>query len=384
MRIFIRIAFMVLISYLFQSSLIPPEILQIALINVHPWGTTDPASIAALCAMSFLAAYLCFLGGFGVGFGTLLLGGIGAMLVVSLSGTWINAPHFPAHLLLAAGYGLVILYAAVLAASPTFRKHKLQIRDGGDHLSVDTGDGAVTVLRSGRVLCEQSAETLSETRVGGGSYVVPTTNMVTTYGPNGINYGTVYGTQTVHAPTYTYEKFYKTGLTDFQLEEVGPDHALLIATHPKHVQVHARHSLRHREKSVWFSLSAWASFRFAMWRKFHAKAFFCKDPGLRRRIAKSASNHFSEMKQLYGKTSARELVIDHELALFSFVGLAKDKVFVHLARPTVSVTIGKHDASNYWSHGLIRIPGNARTVTPATKIASRLSEWAQLQALRGG
>ena len=387
MRIFVRIALMLLMAYLFQSWLMPSEMQQRALDVLPRADATGPAFIAVMCALALLAGYMCLLGGFGIGFGTLLLGGMGALLavgIVNLSDTWISALHVPAYLLLAAGYGAAILYAAFLGTFPTFRRGKLQIRDGGDHLSVDKGDGQVTVLRSGRVLCAQTAETRSETRVGGGSYVAPTTSTVTTYGPNGVNYGTAYGTQIVHAPTFTYEKSYKTGFTDFRLEEVGPDHDLLIATHPKHVQVHARHSRQHREKSAWFSLGAWASFRFAMWRRFHPKAFFRKDAGLPRRIAKAVSNHLSKMKQLYGKTSDRELIIDHELALISFVGLAKEKVFVHLTQPTVSVTIGKQDAGTYWSHGSIRISGNARTITPPKKIASRLSEWVQLQALRGG
>lgn len=380
MRVVLRMAFIVLVAWLGQAWLVEsvPPALPHAFLADGQW--------LVILIVSGGSVLGCLTGALGVGFRWLLLGVIGAVVLACTAfisdryPSWL--PGVPAWCVLLAFFVLVVLHALLAAKRSTFKSGALRIRDGGDHLSVGKDGGEMTVFRQGRTLCLQSAETRSETRYGGGTYTVPTTSTIMTYGPNGMGYGTVSGSQTVSTPVFSYETSVRTSRTRFRLEEVGPDHALLTASHPKHVRIHARHAIHHREKSAHFTLGRWATFRFHLWRRNHDKAFFRKDSALPRRIAKAASAHLAQMKQRFGRTRAYELTMDHDLHLVSFVGLARDEMFVCLFEPAASLTIGKQDAHKYWVNDAIRIPGAAQAIQPGSRIRATISEWAQLAILR--
>lgn len=307
-------------------------------------------------------------------------------VVVMESPAWHRTVRFPAWQALLVAYAAMAAYALAMARWPTFTSGALRIRDGGDreHLCVSNDRGEIVVFRHGRTICRQGAETRSETRFGGGTSIVPTTGMVTVHGPGGVGYGTVHGTQVISTPVFSYNVSRRTGRTDYVLEEVGPDHALLISKHPRNVRIRARHEAWYRARSTRFTLGAWAAFRFGLWMRFHPKAFFRADRAMPRRISRAASAHLSAMKKIHGRTASHELMLDHELALVSFVALAKDKVFVHLSNPLASLAIGKSDADRYWEHGTIHVPGHPEKIQPGGKIKAALSEWTQLAALRKG
>lgn len=383
MRISLRILLILLSSWLTQFWLQTDS----PTFTPPPTGFSSTTNLAVLTHLG-IALIFCFFGTFGRGFFLLLLGMGGGAIMGYLSHTtqpWVQFVHLPGYQALLVFYALLISYVILLVAPrPSFKSGELTIRDGGDHLSVGKRSGEMTVFRHGHVLCIQGEETRSETRFGGGTYTVPTTGTVVTYGPNGTGYGTVYGSQTVSTPVFSYETSVRTGKLKYTLEEVGLDHALLIAKRPKHVFINGRHGLHYREKSAVFTLGYWAAFRFNLWRKFHAKLFFRKDEALPRRIYKAASGHFSQMKERFGKPSTHEFTLDHELGLVSFVGLAKDKIFVYLPRSQTALTISKQDANRYWQHGAIRIPETGELINPSGKIRVAISEWAQVATLRQG
>ena len=379
MRIVFHVCLIVLSAWWIQSLLMEGSR------RLAPQGALDLAVIALMAA----AALACLHGAIAPRKRWLLLGIANAALLAVIaveSQTWHRLIPLPAWQALLVAYAAVAAIALFLARWPTFRSGELRIHDGRnpDHLSVGKDSGDMVVFRHGYTMCRQQAETRSETRYGGGTSVVPTTGTVTTYGPDGVGYGTVYGTQVVSTPVFSYDVSVRTGRVDYLMEEVGPDHALLIAKRPRYVHIRARHEAWHREKSATFTLGAWAAFRFDLWKRLHAKAFFHEDRSMPRRISRAASTHLSAMKKAYGRTSSRELTLDHDLALVSFVGLARDKVFVHLADPQTSLTIRKSDPRPYWRQDAINVPGSRQAIRPGGKIKAALSEWVQLAALRDG
>ena len=333
------------------------------------------------------ALLLCWAGAFGLGFWRLVGGGAGAWLLALYAGlgtTWARVVPWPPSIALVLFFAAIVVGVCLFTAwRPGFRSGPLRVRDGGDHLSVADGDSAPVLLRHGRLQCLKSPAGRTETRVGGGPYLAPTTGTVTTYGPNGVSVGTVHGTQIVSGPTYTYEKWVSTGKWRYRIEELGIDHALLQAPRPANVEVAARHAASYRGNAAGFELGGWAAFRFDAWRLFHARAFYRPDRRMRRRIARAASRHFAAMKRLYGRTRARHLLLDHALELRSFVGVGKDQLFVHVPRLGAAMTIARQDAGDYLRHDGLHLPGGDGPVAIGTGVRNRISEWAQLRALRG-
>lgn len=384
-RTFLRMGLLVLAAYLYRRWMFMG----------HPGGlgdmvmlmaeTTGAGMRVAFWASLGVALLLCLYGALRGGFWRMILALFGVALLVSLEPfqSWQAVVPLPSHFQLALVFLLLLAHALLwVAPRPVFRSGKLLVRDGRDHLAVQKGEGDVTVFQHGRVLCTLAPEKVSETRYGGGTSSVPTTSTVVTYGPNGTNYGTVYGSQTVSTPIFSYQAWRRTGRLEYSLQEVGIDHALLVAKRPKHLVLIARHQASHREKSTAFTLGPWASFRFELWRRFHAGAFFRKDPAVARRIAKATREHLDEMKKRFGRISAHELRVDHDLKLVSFAGLAGDKVFVHVANPPAELTVPKQEANTYWQGGMLRIPGHPSAIAIGGKIATKLSEWSQLAAIR--
>lgn len=387
MRILIRMALIVLVAHLVGARIEPLDAEGLATgLSTLQEETAFPAWALGL-AFAGTALLLCWAGAFGGGFLTLLGGALGAAMLALYAGvgvTWRAFVPWPPSIALVLFFAAIVAGVCLFAAwRPTFRSGKLRIRDGGDHLSVAEGDSSPSVLRHGRLLCLKTLAGHSETRVGGGSYIAPTMGTVTTYGPNGVGYGTVHGTQIVHAPTYTYQKWVRTGKWRYRLEEVGIDHSLLLAARPANVQVAARHELSYRGNGISFDLGGWAAFRFDAWRLFHARAFFRRDRRMARRIAKAAATHFAAMKKRYGRTRARHLVLDHALELESFVGVGKDRVFVHVPRLDAAMAIERADVGDYLRWDGLHLPGDTRPIPTGARVGARLSEWAQLQKLRG-
>lgn len=75
------------------------------------------------------------------------------------------------------------------------------------------------------------------------------------------------------------------------------------------------------------------------------------------------------------------MVLDHELQLKSFVGMAKDRCFVHAGQPPVSLEIRREDIGSYLGKQGLQVPGHERPV-PVGALADPLRAWAQLQQIR--
>lgn len=389
MRIFIRMLVIVAVAWWMRPQADPEDIAATwqgiaQLVGTGAWLV--PVLKASVLGLALL---LLWAGGFVRGFWSLVGGVLGGLLLTGLaasSSTWGALSPLPAWLAPALFFALVVAVVyLVMAPLPGFRSGKLRLRDGGDHLSVETEYGTPELFMRGRVLCTRKLDGRSETRTGGGARIVPTTAHVTTYGPGGsVGYGTVYGSQVVSAPVYTYDKWIPSGSWSYTLTEAGVDHALLLAARPSGVDIVARHDLHYHGTSKSFVLNRWGAFRFEAWRRLHGRLFFRPDQGMPKRIARAVSAHKAAMKKLHGKTRVQHLVLDHELALESFVGLGKDRVVVHVPDQDVSAVIASAEVGQHLSdRGELTVPGIYGAVTTGQKIRNELGKWAKLHALRG-
>lgn len=336
-----------------------------------------PCLLAALCLFCVFSLTRHMLGFF------IALTGAACVVLAESTSIWHILIRIPAWQAILVFYALVLGYLLLVAKLPIFKSGKQRVRDGGDHLSVGEDGGDTNVFPKNRVLCRREDETYSKTCYGGGSYVVPTSTPTTTYLSNGqIVYGTSYGTRIESSPVYSYETTMRTGKFRFRFDEVGPDHGLLTAKLPPGVHIVGRHQPWDRRKNASIVLGWFATIRFEAWRRLHGKMFFQQDGTLPRRIAKAASAHKANMKRVHGRTSSQEMALDHELGLIWFIGLGKKDAFVQHVPSGSSFSFGIQDVRSYWNGDSIHLPDCDEKIRPSGKIKAKISEWAQLSALR--
>lgn len=353
------------------------------------FGGTSPALplLAVIAGMLGVGLLMSFCGAFLTGFWTFVLGGLGVFLVygATLPGlAGLNLPLHPsAHMLLAVFFAGLYAYAWLAGFKPSFRSGGIEVRDGGDHLAVKSGDD-VTVFPAGLALCTAHYDTTTKTVYGGGTQVVPNIGTISTYGPGGYTTGTVTTYSTVSTPFYSYDKRVRTGRTRYSVEEVGVDHGLLTAPKPGNVTLKARHAVDYRGRCTGFLVGAWGGLRFEFWRKHHARLFHCHSTEPARRIKRAAEAHAKEMKQRFGKTAHHHLTLNHALELVGYAGLSKDKLHVfHVAGVTAATLSREQLRDDMLSMQTLRLSRDAPAVELGKVINGKVSEWVQLNAMRG-
>jgi hypothetical protein len=267
------------------------------------------------------------------------------------------------------------------ALGPRFRSGQVLVEDGKDHLAVQT-EYSTCVLPYGLTLFTHASDLASHERLGGGTYTTYQSVPVSTYGSGGTSYGTATVPVTHSAPVFSYTVTRKTGKTDFILSEIGVDHALRQAAKPNGTTL----SLPKEPglAQVQFTLTPWASCRFRIWLWQRRSALFRPSSiaSASRKLRAAARRHLRDMRRTFGTFNRHDLLLDRDLALVHFIGIAGNQVFVQRSTPPLHAVIEATVIARHWRNRHLDIEGH--TFTLNASVAGQLDRWIRVQSLRSG